>query len=95
MLGRNEFALRQGFACGKTLIWRKSAAHYVGGLALSGIYTLRTRQKTGCRIHPPGGSWAAVQCAKVAARCYQSGSPQLPCSLGFCLAASATGGARL
>ena len=45
MLGRNEFALRQGFACGKTLVRRKRAAPPCGALVLSGIYTLRTRQK--------------------------------------------------
>ena len=31
MLGRNEFALRQGFACGKTLVRRKSAAGQEAG----------------------------------------------------------------
>ena len=44
MLGRNEFALRQGFACGKTLVRRKSAAPLCGAPVLTGIYALRTRQ---------------------------------------------------
>ena len=48
MLGRNEFALRQGFACGKTLVRRKSAAPPCGAPVLSDIYTLRTRQKSTC-----------------------------------------------
>ena len=45
MLGRNEFALHQGFTCGKTLVRRKGAAPPCGAPVLSGIYTLRTRQK--------------------------------------------------
>ena len=31
MLGRSEFALRQGFACGKTLVRRKGAASQKAG----------------------------------------------------------------
>ena len=31
MLGRREFALRQGFACGKTLVRRKGAASQKAG----------------------------------------------------------------
>jgi len=31
MLGRSEFALRQGFACGKTLVRRKGAAGQKAG----------------------------------------------------------------
>ena len=34
MLGRSEFALRQGFACGKTLVWRKGAAGQKAGWML-------------------------------------------------------------
>ena len=45
MLGASELPLRQGFACGKTLLRRKSAAPPCGAPVLSGIYTLRTRQK--------------------------------------------------
>lgn len=30
LLGRNKFALRRGFACGKTLVRRKSAAAQKG-----------------------------------------------------------------
>ena len=44
MLGASELPLRQGFACGKTLVRRKSAAPLCGAPVLSGIYTLRTRQ---------------------------------------------------
>ena len=46
MLGASELPLRQGFACGKTLVRRKSAAPLCGAPVLSGIYTLRTRQKS-------------------------------------------------
>ncbi len=45
-------------------------------------------------LDPVGGS-APKQFAKVVARRRQSGFLQLPCSLGFRLAFSATGGARL
>lgn len=45
MLGASELPLRQGFACGKTLVRRKRAAPPCGATVLSGIYTLRTRQK--------------------------------------------------
>ena len=45
MLGASELPLRQGFACGKTLVRRKSAAPPCGAPVLSGIYTLRTRHK--------------------------------------------------
>ena len=45
MLGGNEFRLRQGFACGKTLVRRKRADPPCGAPVLSGIYSLRTRQK--------------------------------------------------
>ena len=45
MLGTSELPLRQGFACGKTLVRRKRAAPPCGAPVLSGIYTLRTRQK--------------------------------------------------
>ena len=34
MLGRSEFALRQGFACGKTLVRRKGAAGQKAGWML-------------------------------------------------------------
>ena len=34
MLGRSEFALRQGFACGKTLVRRKGAAGQKAGWVL-------------------------------------------------------------
>ena len=44
MLGASELPLRQGFACGKTLVRRKRAAPPCGAPVLSGIYTLRTRQ---------------------------------------------------
>ena len=45
MLGGSEFRLRQGFACGKTLVRRKSADPPCGAPVLSGIYSLRTRHK--------------------------------------------------
>ena len=45
MLGANEFRLRRGFACGKTLVRRKRAAPLCGAPVWAGIYTLRTTQK--------------------------------------------------
>lgn len=39
MLGASELPLRQGFACGKTLVRRKSAAPLCGAPVLSGIYS--------------------------------------------------------
>lgn len=47
MLGRNEFALRRGFAYGKTLVRRKSAAPLCGPRFRPGIYSIWTRQKEG------------------------------------------------
>ena len=38
MLGRSEFALRRGFACGKTLVRRKCAAGQKAGLQFSCCY---------------------------------------------------------
>ena len=45
MLGGREFRLRRGFACGKTLVRRKSAAPTYGAPVLSGINALRRGQK--------------------------------------------------
>lgn len=45
MLGASELPLRQGFACGKTLVRRKRVAPPCGAPVLSAIYTLRTSQK--------------------------------------------------
>ena len=39
MLGASEVPLRQGFACGKTLVRRKRAAPLCGAPVLSGIYS--------------------------------------------------------
>ena len=45
MLGRNEFALRQGFAWGKTLVRRERAAPPCGAPALAGTHTVYTGPK--------------------------------------------------
>ena len=45
MLGRNEFALRQGFAWGKMLVRRERPAPPCGAPVLSGIETVPTGPK--------------------------------------------------
>ncbi len=84
MLGRSEFALRQGFACGKTLVRRKGAAGQKAGWMLL---------KKNCKR--PERIWIVTPCQKRKTRrksclsfCVQSAdvgtsnydTPRIPCS---------------
>ena len=52
MLGGSEFRLRQGFACGKTLVRRKCAAPLCGAPASVCIFFVNTKHKNNhtCRV---------------------------------------------
>ncbi len=52
MLGRNEFALRRGFACGKTLVRRKRAAGQKAGWAAF-LLTMLKREISILTVHSP------------------------------------------
>ena len=72
MLGGSEFRLRRGFACGKTLVRRKSAAPPCGAPCSAGIYTVAMFQKERhdvCRVFLFGFCRPRFRLASIVLRC--------------------------